>query len=241
MTKAQLCAKTGGLGRRLLLLAGGFALTLAGVGVSPAWADAAAGKKIFEAKECGACHAASGPVATVPVAERAKIKGPPLWFAGSKFQSEWLTAWLAKPVPILRVKYGTLIEGANAHVALPASDAKEAGAYLMSLIDGEVQLGVIKKKKLTRRKMFKGEALFAKKQVCFGCHQYTSKGNDIGGFSGPSIVGAGARLQVDWVYAFLKDPLRYYPNGRMPVYGDQAFEPYTEDKLKLLVQYIGNQ
>ncbi|MFQ5784527.1 MAG: c-type cytochrome [Alphaproteobacteria bacterium] len=218
----------------------GFALTLACVHTPYAWADPAAGQKIFEANECGACHQTSGPVDIVPVAERSKIKGPPLWFAGSKFQPEWLIAWLEKPVPIFRVKYGTLIEAANGHPALSAADAADVGSYLMNLTDPEVKTGAVKMKKLSRRKMFKGEKLFTKKQVCFGCHQFPSRQGKIGGFTGPSLVDAGKRLVGDWTYAFIKDPTRYYPNGRMPVYGDQAFEPFTEKELKLLVQYIGN-
>ena len=221
------------------LLSCSFVLLLAWLQAPPAGADAAAGEKLFAAKQCGSCHQISGPVEALPVAERSKIKGPPLWFAGSKFQSAWLSAWLQAPKPIRRVKYGTLTEGANEHSALSAGDAKEIAAYLMSLADAAIKTAV-KVKKLSRRKKFKGEKLFAKKQVCFGCHQYPSRQGIIGGFSAPSLVGAGERLQGAWIDAFLKDNARYYPNGRMPVYGDKAFTPYTKKELSLLVQYIGN-
>lgn len=203
-------------------------------------ADAGAGKAIFEAEKCGSCHATSGPVEMIPAEERAGIKGPPLWFAGSKFKPEWLAAWLEKPTPLFRVKYGTVEEGSNEHPALSAEDAAKASAYLLSLTDAELKSGVITEKKLKRRKLFRGEKLFAKKQVCFGCHQYPSKQGDIGGFTGPTMVGAGKRLQADWIYAFMNNPLRYYPNGRMPVYGDKAHDPYTDDELKLLAQYLTN-
>lgn len=205
-----------------------------------ATADPAQGKQLFEAKNCGACHQMSGPVNEVPVAERAKIKGPPLWFAGSKFRSAWLTAWLEAPKPIRRVKFGTLTEGANEHPAVSAEDAKEVGAYLMSLTDPALKSGPLEVEKLNLRTKFNAEKLFAKKQVCFGCHQYPSRQGVIGGFSGPSLVGAGTRLQGAWIDAFLKDNRRYYPNGRMPQYGDKAFAPYTEEELALLVRYIGN-
>lgn len=203
-------------------------------------ADPVQGKQLFEAKNCVSCHQTSGPEAAVPVTQRAKIKGPPLWFAGSKFKNEWLIGWLEKPTAIYRVKYGTLEKGGNGHPALAKAEAQEVGAWLMSLTDPELQAGAVAAEKLNPRKMSAAEKLFTKKQVCFGCHQYPSKGGDIGGFSGPSLVGAGSRLQADWVYALLKDNARYYPNGRMPVYGDQVFEPFADEELKLLGQYIGN-
>lgn len=203
-------------------------------------ADPASGEAIFAANKCGACHAMSGPVKKIPVEERSSIKGPPLWFAGSKFKSDWLTAWLEKPAPIRRVKYGTLDKGANEHPALSAEDAGNMGEYLASLIDAEMKTGVIEDKKLPRRKMFKGEKLFIKKQVCFGCHEYPSKQGDIGGFTGPTMIGASKRLQVNWVYAYLKDSIRYNPNTRMPVYSSMAHDPYTDKELQLLAQYLTN-
>lgn len=215
-------------------------LTLACTYVAQTRADPAAGEGVFAAKQCESCHAMSGPVAAVPVEERPGIKGPPLWFAGSKFQKEWLIAWLENPVPVRRVNYGTLDKVSDEHPALSAAEAADIGDYLSGLIDPETKSGVVVTTKLAVRKMFKGEKLFIKKQVCFGCHEYPSKQGDIGGFTGPTMVGAGERLQADWVYAFMKDPLHYYPNGRMPVYGEQAHEPYTDVELKLLAQYLTN-
>lgn len=226
--------------KRTAVLGGCLALAVLGFQVPDAFADAAAGKTIFEAQNCGSCHQMSGPTDPVPVAERSKVGGPPLWFAGSKFKGEWLVAWLAQPTPIRRVKYGILTKGANEHPSLSAADAGEVGAYLMSLTDPTLEPGAIDSGELSRRTMFEAEKLFAKKQVCFGCHEYPSQRGDIGGFSGPSLVGAGKRLQADWIYALLKDNTRYYPDGRMPRYGENAFNKYTEEELKLLAQYIGN-
>ena len=198
------------------------------------------GKKIFEANDCGSCHLMSGPVDPVPPPARSAIKGPPLWFAGSKFKAEWLRSWLETPNRVRRVNYGSLKKITSDHPPLSNSDAHEVSEYLMILIDPELQAGQVTAAKLNRRKMLQGAKLFNKKQVCFGCHEYPARRGIIGGFTGPSLVGAGQRLQLDWVYAFFKDPTRFYPNGRMPVYGDQAFEPYTEKELELLIQYLGN-
>lgn len=224
---------------RRALVAGLIALA-AGVNAAPAAADAAQGQKLFEANQCGACHRMDGPTEAVPIAQRAQIKGPPLWFAGSKLKPEWLSAWLAEPKPIRRVKYGTLEIGADSHPALPAAQAAEVAAYLATRTDPEIEPGQVDAAAPSRRALFSAESLLTKKQVCFGCHQYPSKSGAIGGYTGPSLVEAGQRLNTDWIYAFLKDNARYYPNGRMPVYGDKAFNAFTDEEVKLLAQYIGH-
>jgi len=203
-----------------------------------AHADAAQGKNLFTAKKCAACHQVTGPSDPLPVTRRGAIKGPPLWFAGSKFQAGWLVQWLQDPQPIRRVKYATLTKGSNDHVKLPAAEAASVAAYLEGLTDAEMTTGAVPNKKLSRRKRMNATKLFTKKQVCFGCHEYPSRRGNIGGFAGPSLVGAGARLNADWIYAYIKDPVRYYPNGRMPVYGDLAFDPFTEADFKSLAQLI---
>lgn len=220
------------------LIGAGMLAVAGGMLSSSALAGVAEGKQAFEAKACTRCHQMTGPSDPLPVAQRSTIKGPPLWFAGSKFKEDWLLAWLENPVPVRRVKYGTLEKGGNDHAALSATEAADVGAYLMSLIDEEMSVGEVEEGPLSRRVAFKAEKLFTKKQVCFGCHEYPSSRGNIGGFTGPSLASAGQRLTGDWVYFMLQDNMRFYPNGRMPVYGDEAFEAYTDDELRLLAQYI---
>lgn len=221
-------------------LATGLVALVAGIHPGAAAADAAQGQKLFESNKCAGCHQMNGPVAVLPIAQRAQVKGPPLWFAGSKFKAEWLSAWLADPKPIRRVKYGTLEIGTNPHPALAAAQAADVAAWLATHTDPEVKPGQVDAAAPSRRAQFSAESLFAKKQVCFGCHQYPSKAGPIGGFTGPDLVAAGQRLNPDWIYAFLQDNARYYPNGRMPVYGDKVFNRFTDAEVKLLAQYIGH-
>ncbi len=203
-------------------------------------ADPVNGLQVFISNACNACHISAGPVDPLPVTERSAIQGPPLWFAGNKFRADWLVGWLQTPTPIRRVVYGTLVVAPNEHPSLSPPESQDVTDYLMTLTDGAVSIGVVEPAILNRRRMFQGERLFNKKQVCFGCHEYPSRQGNIGGFTGPSLVGAGDRLKEDFVYALFMDPIRFYPNGRMPVYGDKAFEPFTDEDLHLLVQYIGN-
>lgn len=195
-------------------------------------------------QKCLSCHAVS-PAKKVPIKERASIKGMPLWFAGSKFNKEWLETWLASPQPVFMVKWGTLEKGAYDHPAVDAAEAKLLAQYLMTLVDAQVQpdKSVPLPKSRGKRRSFLGRTaqLFEKHQGCYACHRYLNKrGQELGGFSGPSLVEAGNRLQADWVYAFLKDPRRYAPNGKCPIPGDMAFNKYTDENRAALATYIVN-
>ena len=64
-------------------------------------ADAeAAGKDLFKAKGCAECHVTkrSAMVKEGLTTDALRdAKGPPLWYAGDKFKSGFLEAWLVSP------------------------------------------------------------------------------------------------------------------------------------------------
>ena len=208
-------------------------------------AEAKSGAEIFKGKGCGDCHAVNGSSNLKEHQDRVKQKGPDIWFAGSKFKKAWLETWLQNPSAISGIKYSTLmpVKGNAAHPGLSGEDASAVTAFLMTLKDEKMATGIIDEtKKMPRSLQFRTKALFEKKQVCFGCHQFKprAKGKAKGGFSGPTLVEAGKRLRGDWVYSFLKDQKRYVSFGRMPVYMGPTFQAYSDKELKLLSQYIVN-
>ncbi len=86
--------------------------------------------------------------------------------------------------------------------------------FLMSLTSDAVKAGVVKPKK-----NLKGKLIFIKKMPCNGCHQSPGrKGKITGGLSGPTLVGAGKRLNPDWIYAYLKTPSVFKPVKAMPTF-----------------------
>lgn len=200
--------------------------------------------EVLYEQKCRSCHAVTQ-TRKVPIADRASIKGMPLWFAGSKFDKDWLETWLASPQPIFSVKWGTLEKGAYEHPAVETGEAEQLADYLMTLVDTKVQRDAaapLPKSRGKRRSFLsRTTQLFEKHQGCYACHRYLNKrGQELGGFSGPSLVEAGKRLQADWVLAFLKDPRRYYPNGKCPVPGDKAFNNYTDENRAAVATYIVN-
>lgn len=177
-------------------------------------AGVSGGKKIFDDKKCGACHQLTGPAKEKTIKDQLAKKGPELWYAGSKFKSGFLEAWLKTPKPIRALQYNSLTKkNAADHAKLNASEAADVAAYLMSLTSSDIKPSNIKAGDNP-----KGKRVFITKAACYGCHQLSSKGGVVGGLSGPSFVGASARLNVDWVYAYLVNPQVFKPVRDMPNY-----------------------
>ncbi|MBQ74480.1 MAG: hypothetical protein CMQ20_05570 [Gammaproteobacteria bacterium] len=196
---------------KFLLLA---ATLVVAIQTSPALADASGGEAAFGTNGCGDCHYTQGPAREKTIEDQLAKKGPELWYAGSKFNRPWLEAWLSTPKPIRLMKYNSLEEkNPGDHPALSAGDATQVADFLMSLTSDVVVAGKIKAKAHP-----KGKLIFKKKMPCSGCHQYEDRKNVRGGASGPSLVGAGKRLNPDWILAYLTEPTVFKPVKMMPVF-----------------------
>lgn len=196
-------------------------------------ADPAAGQAVFEAKGCTECHYTEGPAREKTIDDQLAKTGPELWYAGSKFQEEWLAAWLADPQPIRPMKFNSLTEeNPGDHPALSGDEVASVSEFLMSLTSDEVEEGAVKPKKSP-----KGRQIFTKKMPCSGCHQYPGRrGKVTGGRTGPSLVNAGERLNPDWILAYLQKPKVFKPVKMMPI-----FVGLLSDKDMLNVaKYVAN-
>ena len=182
---------------------------------------AAGGDAIFK-KSCTGCHYTDGPAKEKTIADQLAKKGPELFYAGSKFQKEWLAAWLQDPKPIRAMKYNSLTEkNKGDHPKSSAGDAAAITDYLMGLTSPEVKAGLIKPAVSPQAKQ-----IFNKKMPCSGCHA-SEKG---GGLSGPSLVGAGKRLNPDWIYAYLANVKAFKPVRDMPDFA-AALSPKEMESL----------
>ena len=206
-------------------------VAIATLSASPVRADAAARELAFTANQCAECHTTQGPAQEKTIADQLAKKGPELWYAGSKFQQPWLQKWLQDPKPIRPLKYNSLSEeNPGDHPKLAAGDAASITEYLMSLTSADVEAGVIKPKKNP-----KGRLIFVKKMPCSGCHQFPGK-KFKGGRSGPSLNGAGKRLNPDWIYAYLKKTRVFKPVRMMPI-----FDGILRDKdMKSVAAYVAS-
>jgi len=98
---------------------------------------AARGKAVFADKGCGACHRTVRPEAgfgrQAGGGEDVLMKGPELWYAGSKFKPDFLAGWLQDPLPIRPFAYNSIKDRNPAdHPRLSRSEASDVNAYLMT-------------------------------------------------------------------------------------------------------------
>ncbi|MCZ7562855.1 MAG: c-type cytochrome [Burkholderiales bacterium] len=194
-----------------------------------AWADAAAGAKVFQAKKCTDCHYTDGPAREKSLADQLAKKGPELWYAGSKFQKDWLGKWLQDPNPIRPLKYNSLTEkNTGGHPKLAGAEAADVTEFLMSRTSPLVKGGEIKPKTNP-----KGRLVFTKNMPCSGCHQFPGQ-KFTGGMNGPSLAKAGERLNPDWIFAYLKDTKTFKPVRQMPVFAGVL----NEQDMKAVAEYV---
>ncbi|MBI5233676.1 MAG: c-type cytochrome [Deltaproteobacteria bacterium] len=190
------------------------------------------GKGAFDAKNCASCHQTAGPAQEKTIEDQLAKKGPELWYSGSKFQPGFLEKWLADPQPIRPMKYYSVTEkNKGDHPKLAAGDAKAVADWLMTLKSADVKDGSIKPSN-----SIQGKTIFSKKQGCYGCHHLEKGGKVIGGMSAPSLVGAGKRLNPDWIYAYMTNPKVFKPVKDMPVYVGVL----NDIELKAVAEYVSS-
>ncbi len=179
--------------------------------------------KQFVETNCAGCHALSEPESftTTRIRER---KAPDLYYAGNKFQEDWLIQWLQSPT---RIRPGGTFFGQNVvaaedrdivpkdklpeHPAFNASEAEVAASYLMSLTpyDELISSTAYVPKPISGAM---GRMNFTKFKGCVACHEL-EKG--YGGISGPEVHTAGSRLKPEFLYSFIKNPQAWAPKTFM--------------------------
>jgi len=215
--------------------AGLFVLALA---ARPAAVDAQ-GASSDLTTQCAACHALSKP-ANPTVDHLWTRKGPDLWYAGDKFNRDWLVGWLQNPTTIRpggvlwfkHAKAGdprdTIDTAAvEKHPKVDAATAERlADALLLLKSDGLAPAGGYKPEAAN---MTMGKLAFSKLRGCVACHQ-DAQGQ--GGLSGPELYDAGKRLRPDYVIAYTKNPQQFDPHVWMPT------QTLSDPDLQRLTGYI---
>lgn len=173
--------------------------------------------------QCAACHALTKPADTSLnyIWER---KAPDLYYAGLKFQRDWLVHWLQDPKPIRPAGYPyfkNIVSGQDhdevdpskltSHPKLDAATAAAVADALLALKpEGVVEAGLYKGQVPNMRM---GALSFTKLRGCSACHQ--GEGGQ-GGLSGPELTDAGKRLQPDFIASYIRNPQAIDPHVWMP-------------------------
>ncbi|MFQ6024604.1 MAG: c-type cytochrome [Acidiferrobacterales bacterium] len=207
-------------------------------------AGALGGKTIVKNK-CSSCHNIAGPAPST-FEGVLKRKAPDLFYAGSKFNRRWLVNWLQNPTVIRQsgmmfVNHITN-EGGKDKIKdgsvkpCPAKfqpdEAKAVADYLMTLKDARMKTGIIDPNKPFSRP--RAVRMFTKQYPCIACHTIKRGAKEMGGVSGPKLVGAGERLNPDWVYARIENPQYWDPKTWMPKI------PLSHTKREMLTLFISS-
>jgi mono/diheme cytochrome c family protein len=205
-----------------VIIAACAAVTALALAARPAAVDAQSASPDLTT-QCASCHALTKPAN--PTVDRLWTrKGPDLWYAGDKFNRDWLVAWLQNPTPIRpggvlwfkHAKAGdprdTIDTAAvEKHPKVDAATAERLADALLTLKSGGLIAEGAYKPEAANMTM--GKMAFSKLRGCVGCHQ-DAQGQ--GGLSGPELYDAGKRLRPDYVIAYTRNPQQFDPHVWMP-------------------------
>ena len=163
------------------------------------------GRLLLGELNCTSCHAASAELKSVVSNKRAPI----LDEIGTRARVEWLREFIGKPHA---TKPGTTMPDVLA--TLPEADRAPAVEALVHFL---ASTGAVTDAHPDKNSAKKGEAAF-QKFGCVACHQsLDGKLADL--TTSVALPDIGKKYSVPSLMAFLKDPLKSRPSGRMPALG----------------------
>jgi len=195
---------------------------------------------------CAACHNLTGPAPATLKALWAR-KGPDLFYAGNKYQHDWLVSWLQKPVRIRpagmfyrqHVKQGEKrdivdFSTLKPHVALDKADA-EAVAFSLGKLQFNSKLVSRESLDTVKKSERQDKMLFKNIYGCISCHQIKP---GYGGMTGPELYTAGKRLQPEFMLSYIKNPHAWDPKIWMP---EQHVLPTNIQKLVSYLRMLSKE
>ena len=202
----------------------------------------ASGAEEYVQDNCAGCHAVSKPdFDAMDITERARRKGPHLYYAGDKFRKEWLQTWLVAPDHIrpggsfppdhtVVTDEGDVIDEDTlaVHPSVPEAMAAGVAEWLMGL---HMEDAPLLDAEYTPKKVspMLGKMNFNKFKGCAACHRDE---DDTGGLSGPELYTAWNRMQPEFIVSYIKNPAAWDPHSMMPN------RHLNEPEIHKLVDYL---
>ena len=166
---------------------------------------------------------------TIPIRTLRK-PGPSLYKVATKDTKEWTRKWLHNPAAFRPNTYMPRFWGLDNNKDTPVRNEVEINAITEFLF-------AVSEKPAYPPPPVKGDAAHGKQLVqqvgCLACHVIDDKLMDLkptkdvakyldkweyrrARSQGPQLGGAGSKSDVNWLYAWLKDPKQYNPKTKMP-------------------------
>lgn len=160
---------------------------------------------------CVACH-------DLPGFSGEETRAPRLESVGYKLQPNWINVWLANPRDYLS-------QARMPNFRLTPEEIGGLAAFLLAqravapLDSSNVDW--------TKADPARGRVLFGEAR-CVTCHQIDGRGGTLG----PDLTSVGSKVRPDWLYSFLKDPIRDQPDTLMLQYR------FADDEARDLAVYL---
>ena len=161
-------------------------------------------------RTCAGCHRFEGQPES-----RFNMKAPDLMWAGSKYQRAWVLDWLTgKEEPLYPKGYRwDMTQSPTKHMTVSEVDAQRIADYFeRHHIDTRVAVGAFDLSTFSAMEAEFGRKIYHD-HACIGCHQIEERGKIIGGPQSTSLVNAGRRYKVDWLYRFGMNPQDFNPHS----------------------------
>ncbi len=203
----------------------------------PHWPDPVRPRELVEAN-CGACHRERAPNEAFILAEGrqqiadagcvachdlpgfspGEIQAPRLGSVRDKVRPDWLRRWLTDPKTYLP-------RARMPNFRLQTQEIEDLSTFLLSQREtASLDSSGIDWSKADPDH---GRAVFGAAR-CVSCHRI----NDRGGTLGPDLSMVGSKVRRDWLFGFIKDPMRDQPDTRMPRYR------FSDVEIRDLVSYL---
>ncbi|MFQ5628007.1 MAG: c-type cytochrome, partial [bacterium] len=185
------------------------------------------GEKIFISQDCMACHRISS---VKPIWEK---NAPDLGNEGARVKREWLVQYLQKPHPLRPFGYYPGSSSRMPDFRLSQYEAVVIADALMKKKGAEIKTSIAPKQ-LSKFSMNKAHTLLQKKLSCLGCHRLAGEGGRIG----PDLSSLSRRLQPEFVFSIIENPVETIAHPAMPKI---AMPPKTRALIaNYLIQQQGN-
>jgi len=181
---------------------------------------------------CASCHRFEGKPDS-----RFKLKAPDLMWAGSKYQRTWLIGWLiGKEAPLYAKGYRwDLSQEPAKHMTVSEAEANGIADYFEKHYkDRRVKVGAFDVSKVTAMEVEFGRGAY-KAHACIGCHVIEENGTIVGGPQSASLVEAGRRYNMDWLYRFGQNPQDFTPHS------GEFLADATDPQLRAVIGFLAVQ
>jgi mono/diheme cytochrome c family protein len=151
---------------------------------------------------CLSCHEIDGVGGNISTA--------PLTAEGSKVRPAWLADYLKLPTTVRPI-----VEERMLQLQMPDEERAFIANFVENVLRNDSIPDEIFPQKPAAEDVERGRKLFHERYGCQACHMVGGHG----GFYGPVLDGAGARLKTGWIYTWLKGPRHLKADAQEPDYG----------------------